>query len=408
MRGILTDFNIVKKTFDECGLELISNESQYINCHSKLEYICKKHRYLGTQKYSFNDVRARLKRKASGCPECSKERNSHKIISGIYLITNTINNKKYVGQSWDIVQRWINHKSSLRGGYHGNVHLQNSWNKYGEENFTFSILSQCKTQDELDELEIKYIKHFDSANQQFGYNDELGGCGAGKKSEDAKKHLSLVKRGILASLSKDDVRHIKMAIFLGIDRKEIYEQFNTNRAVITAICVGQTYSYILPELTTYTKNIGEYYRNIRKEEILSAYDKVGSISEVVKLLGYSQSIVEKTIYANKKIKIDNKYNLIYEKVFELHNEGIINYEIAKRLNISPSTVGRYLSGENIPYRKPSNKKVNNLIEKEIIDLYRSGCSLSDISQKYNLSNTTARYVIDKYKNIDNYYEELAM
>lgn len=103
MRGTLTDFNIVKKTFDECGLELISNELQYINCHSKLEYICKKHRYLGVQKYSFNDVRARLKRKSSGCPECSKERNRHKIISGIYLITNTINNKKYVGQSWDIL-----------------------------------------------------------------------------------------------------------------------------------------------------------------------------------------------------------------------------------------------------------------------------------------------------------------
>lgn len=124
-------------------------------------------------------------------------------------------------------------------------------------------------------------------------------------------------------------------------------------------------------------------------------------------MGYSQSVVEKTIYANRKIKIDNKYDLIYEKVFELHNKGIINYEIAKKLNISPSTVGRYLSGENVPYRKPSNKKINNIIEKEIIDLYRNGYSLSDISQKYNFSDTTARYVIDKYKNIDNYYEELA-
>lgn len=130
MRGKLTDFNIVKRIFDECGLELISDKSKYETCHSKLDYICKKHRYIGAQQYSFNDVRARLKRNTCGCPECSNERNEHKTISGIYLITNTKNNKKYVGQSWNIFQRWTNHRTSLRGGYHGNTHLQNAWNKY--------------------------------------------------------------------------------------------------------------------------------------------------------------------------------------------------------------------------------------------------------------------------------------
>lgn len=41
MRGKLTDFNIVKRIFDECGLELISDKSKYETCHSKLDYICK-------------------------------------------------------------------------------------------------------------------------------------------------------------------------------------------------------------------------------------------------------------------------------------------------------------------------------------------------------------------------------
>ena len=199
-----------------------------------------------------------------------------------------------------------------------------------------------------------------------------------------------------------------MMIFLGIDRKEIFKHFNTNRAVVTAICTGQTYSYILPELTKYIKNIGEYYRNIRKKEILSSYDELGSISKVVKVLGYSQSVVEKTIYANRRIKNDDKYHVIYQKVFELHNKGVINYDIAKQLHISPSTVGRYLSGQNIPYRTPGNKKMNDKIEKEIIELYRSGYSLPEISQKYDISDTTVRGTIDKYKNIENYYEELAV
>lgn len=408
VRGTLTDYNIVKKTFDECGLELMSDSSKYETCHSKLDYICKKHRRLGIQKYSFNGVRAKLKRGSCGCPACSSERNGHKTISGVYVITNIINDKKYVGQSWDIYQRWTTHKTSLKGGYHGNVHLQNSWNKYGENNFTFEILKKCKTQKELDDVEIKYISQYDSANQNYGYNDELGGCGAGKKSEAFKKHLSIVKRGVLASLSEDDVRHIKMLIFLGTDRKEIFKQFNTNRAVVTAICTVQTYSYILPELTKYTKNIGKYYRDKRKEEILLAYDKLGSIRKVVDELGYTQSIVEKVIYTHRKVENDNKYNEIYEKVFEMHNNGMINYDIAKQLHISPSTVGRYLSGQNIPYRAPSNKKVNNIIEKEIIDLYRDGHSSTDIAQKYDMSRTTVKYVIDKYKNINNYYEGLVV
>ena len=39
--------------------------------------------------------------------------------------------------------RWDCHKAQLRGNYHDNPHLQNSWNKYGEENFKFEILEIC-------------------------------------------------------------------------------------------------------------------------------------------------------------------------------------------------------------------------------------------------------------------------
>lgn len=406
MRGILTDFNIVKDTFNECGLELISNKSDYINCHTKLDYVCKKHRYLKIQKYSLTDVRAKLKNNTYGCPECSKERTEHKVISGIYLITNIVNNKKYVGQSWDIYKRWVGHKAPLRGNYHSNSHLQRAWNKYGEHNFTFEILKECSTQKELDKEEIYYISKFNSANSEFGYNEELGGNGTGRRPESVKKRISVSKRGMLSKLSQDDVRHIKMAVFLGIDRKEIFNQFNTNRAVITAICTGQTHSYILPELTKYTKNIGEYYRNKRKEEILLAYDKLGSIKLVVNELGYSQSVVEKTVYTNRNDKYRDRYFEIYDKVFEMYNSGMVKYEISKELHISPSTVERYLSGQNNPYTQPSNKKIDKNKELEIIDFYRNGESIIDISKKYKVSCTTIRTVIDKYKNIENYYEEL--
>ena len=57
--------------------------------------------------------------------------------SGIYCIRNSINNKCYVGQSKNVKKRFIHHKSMLRKNEHNNPYLQNSWNKYGENNFTF-------------------------------------------------------------------------------------------------------------------------------------------------------------------------------------------------------------------------------------------------------------------------------
>ena len=55
-------------------------------------------------------------------------------ISGIYCIENIINNKKYIGQSKHINERWLKHISELNHGYHHNDYLQKSWNKYGKDN----------------------------------------------------------------------------------------------------------------------------------------------------------------------------------------------------------------------------------------------------------------------------------
>ena len=60
--------------------------------------------------------------------------------SGIYLITCTANDLIYVGSSKDLRYRKSYHFSTLRGNCHHNQHLQNAWNKYGEEAFTFEVL----------------------------------------------------------------------------------------------------------------------------------------------------------------------------------------------------------------------------------------------------------------------------
>lgn len=79
------------------------------------------------------------------------------------------------------------HFASLRGGYHINPYLQRSFNKYGEDNFEFIVLYECKDNEDtnmVNELEQKYIKLY--KDKGLAYNIGDGGDGG----HNLGKHLS--------------------------------------------------------------------------------------------------------------------------------------------------------------------------------------------------------------------------
>ena len=92
--------------------------------------------------------------------------------TGVYSITNLINNKKYIGQSKTISQRIRQHKPNLDTNTHHNRYLQRAWNKYGKGNFTFNVLCEC-SEKELNNKEIYFINFYDSIEN--GYNLKTGG-----------------------------------------------------------------------------------------------------------------------------------------------------------------------------------------------------------------------------------------
>lgn len=91
---------------------------------------------------------------------------------GIYRIKNLINGKLYIGQTSDrFIERYWNHCWKLNNKTHDNNYLQNSWNKYGEENFEFSVIHVLKENEDIDQLEFDYIhmyKDYDTYNIQYG------------------------------------------------------------------------------------------------------------------------------------------------------------------------------------------------------------------------------------------------
>lgn len=88
---------------------------------------------------------------------------------GIYKITNTKNNKIYIGSSVDIKKRKEKHFWMLEKRIHDNKFLQSSYDRDGKENFIFDIIEMCDKKD-LVEKENYYILENKTNDMKFGYN----------------------------------------------------------------------------------------------------------------------------------------------------------------------------------------------------------------------------------------------
>jgi group I intron endonuclease len=91
---------------------------------------------------------------------------------GIYCIKNLINNKIYIGSSINLKKRITTHKWLLNKNNHFNKYLQNSWDKYGEINFSFTIIKTLYVKNELllRKYEEYYIKSLKALYNEWGFN----------------------------------------------------------------------------------------------------------------------------------------------------------------------------------------------------------------------------------------------
>lgn len=110
----------------------------------------------------------------------------------IYITTNNINGKKYIGKR----------KGKFTNKYIGSgKYLWNAINKYGKDNFTVEPIEFCKDLNELNEKEKYWIKYYNAQESDEFYNIAAGGDGGkiykihpllGKHfSEDTKNKISL-------------------------------------------------------------------------------------------------------------------------------------------------------------------------------------------------------------------------
>jgi len=131
----------------------------------------------------------------------------------IYLSTNTINRKVYVGLTKfprAIEDRWHEHLlegRKLRREREANpdkkindTHLNNALAKYDESVWHLSQIDVAFSLEELNEKERYWIKVFDSMNPKKGYNMKEGGAGGRHRPEVKEK----VSNGVKAKWQEEE------------------------------------------------------------------------------------------------------------------------------------------------------------------------------------------------------------
>lgn len=111
----------------------------------------------------------------------------------IYKITNSINEKVYIGQTIKALnKRWVDHKQYALHKWGTNVYLYNAMRKHGIDNFKIEALVETNSQDMLNQLECVLIERY--KNEKRSYNIRGGGSN-GKLSEETKRKLSEANKG---------------------------------------------------------------------------------------------------------------------------------------------------------------------------------------------------------------------
>ena len=168
---------------------------------------------------------------------------------GIYIITNKINGKVYIGKSNDIERRFKEHCSQYERNRTPNKPLYLAFEKYGIYNFSFEILELCPSEN-LNEKERYWIQKYQSDDKEKGYNILSGGDG----HDTGEKHPN-------HKLTKEDVIDIRTR-YANHERKKDVEALYKDKigpSGFSKVWKGTTWSDVMPEV--YTKENKEFHKH---------------------------------------------------------------------------------------------------------------------------------------------------
>lgn len=137
----------------------------------------------------------------------------------IYKIQNKVNNRLYVGSTKNYNARWNSHKKQLRENTHKNIYLQEDYNKYGLDNFEFSLLYTFNTLQTKQSLLNKEKYFLDKYPDKLLYNIDLRINNTSYKSLSVKNNRFKPKKSlsyVILKSRKFEEKHLK---YISVDYK---------------------------------------------------------------------------------------------------------------------------------------------------------------------------------------------
>lgn len=127
----------------------------------------------------------------------------------IYKISNTVNDKFYIGSAIDFDRRKRQHKHSLLKEKHDNIKLQNFVNKYGFDKLIFEIIEEVEGTESLIKKEQFYI---DTLAPFYNICKIAGNCFGKRHSQSAKEKMSLATKGKRLGYKHSEEAKLKMSL----------------------------------------------------------------------------------------------------------------------------------------------------------------------------------------------------
>lgn len=191
-------------------------------------------------------------------------------ICGVYKILNKTTGKFYIGSSNNVKRRWKEHINDLNKNKSHSIYLQRAWNKYGEDNFTFEILEECKIENQLEKEQI-YLDKLKPWKRKIGYNIEeyaRGGSKCGNKNHFYGKHHSEETKKQLSQKHKGK--------FLTYNHKQSLRENSPNKKKIICLTTEIIYDSIMDAYRQTNISAQNIIRNCKGYAISAGKDEFGN------------------------------------------------------------------------------------------------------------------------------------
>lgn len=290
----------------------------------------------------------------------------------LYVITNTINGKIYIGKTSDrkggISNRLREHFLTAKSG--DNKYLYRSIRKYGNINFTITEINKNESEQYILKHEIILISLFNTRDKKIGYNNSKGGEGASGFQVGEKSSKS-----IFTNQEAENI--IKLYISGGFTADMIAKKYNVKNSIVNKIIRGKTYYHVFEKLNQTEK------------------DKINIIKDDNNKCGYIKSGIKKAFL--KEHETLEIYNSYFSSNFNMN-------EICSRFNISNNLVMNILLGNTwkhlkltpIREKRKINKKIiltkDNAVE--IIYLFKiNKMTIDNLSKMFHVRSETVSKII---------------